>query len=110
MMICLAAFVAITFSSCGTKNTPEAVADKFLTHISNGDYDKAAEYGTAGTKQMLQMVKAFGGDDMPKQAKPENLVCEVEDNKAKCTYTVNGEEDSIDLVLVDGKWLVDQQK
>jgi len=56
------------------------------------------------------MAAAFAGEMMEEREKHENLTCEIEGDKAKCTYTVGDEIDTIDLVKQDGKWLVHQDK
>jgi hypothetical protein len=110
MIFGMAAFFGLTLSSCQSKNTPEYVADKFLTHLSNGEFEEASKYATEQTGQLLSMAAAFAGDMMEDREKHENLSCEIEGDKAKCTYTVGDEIDTIDLVKQDGNWLVHQDK
>jgi len=107
----VAAFFGLLLSSCQqSKNTPEYVADKFLTHIAKGEFEKASEYSTRETGQMLAMAAAFAGELIEEQEKHKDLTCQVEGDKAKCTYTVGDEIDTIDLVKEDGAWLVHQDK
>lgn len=110
MIIGIAAFFGLLLSSCQSKNSPEYVADKFLTHLSNGEFEEASEYATEETGQMLSMAATFAGEMMEEREKHEDLTCEIEGDKAKCTYTVGEEIDTIDLVKQDGKWLVHQEK
>jgi hypothetical protein len=106
----LIAIIAFTLSSCARKSSPDSVAEKFLTHMSKGEFEKASEYATEETRQMLSIAAAFAGDQYEESGKPENVTCEVEGDNAKCIYTIDGEQETIDLVYQDGKWLVHQQK
>ncbi len=111
MTIGIAALFGLFFSSCQqSKNSPEYVADKFHTHIAKGEFEKASEYATRETGQMLAMAAAFAGELINEQEKHKNLTCQIEGDKAKCTYTVGDEIDTIDLVKEDGAWLVHQEK
>ena len=112
----IVAIVIVAVSACGgKKNTPEAVAEKFLGHLNKKEYAEAKKLGTENTKQMLDMMESFSGMDKDKKAevkdvKIENLKCETTDDKAKCTYTAEAKEQTIDLVKQDGNWLVDMKK
>lgn len=110
MIFSIAASLGLILSSCQSKNTPEYVADKFLTHLSNGEFEEASVYATEQTGQMLSMADAFAGDMMEERGKHDDLTCEIEGDKAICTYKIGDEIDSIDLVKQDGKWLVHQDK
>lgn len=110
MIVGMAVFFALFLGSCQSKNSPEYVADKFLTHLSKGEFEDASKYTTKQTGQMLAMAAAFAGDMMEEREKHENLTCEIEGDKAKCTYTIGDEIDTIDLVKEDGAWLVHQDK
>jgi hypothetical protein len=64
---------------------------------------------------MIEMIKSFSGMSEEKEGeepkKIENLACEVDGDKAVCTYNLEGEEeDKLELVKKDGKWLVDMKK
>jgi hypothetical protein len=110
MTLCLILLTGLMASSCARRSGPEAVAAKFLTHIEKGEFEKASVYATEQTQQMLSIMAAFAGDQFEKPPKHENLTCEVEGDNATCTYYVNGEPESIDMVFQDGKWLVNLQK
>ncbi|MEI6853551.1 MAG: hypothetical protein WCL06_11935, partial [Bacteroidota bacterium] len=110
----IVAIVIVAVSACGgKKNTPEAVAEKFLGHLNKKEYAEAKKLGTENTKQMLDMMESFSGMDKKaevKDVKIENLKCETTEDKAKCTYTAEAKEETIDLVKQDGNWLVDMKK
>ncbi len=109
-ILCLVLLAGSMLISCGKRNTPEAVADKFLTHLGQGEFEEAAKYSTRQTGQMLAMLAAFTDDDFKQREKHKNLQCVVEQDRAKCTYTIGAEEETLGLVKEDGIWLVDQQK
>lgn len=100
--------VLAMFASCAKKG-PEQVAEKFLNHLSKQEFAEAKKYATESTQKMLDFLSQFPEQEV-KETKIENLKCTEEADKAKCTYTADGKEESIDLVKVDGKWLVDMQK
>lgn len=109
------AFVALVIvGACSNSaSDPKDVAEKFMNHLSAKEYDKAKELGTESTVQMIEMMKSFSGVEGATQTEPEkieNMKCETNGDKATCTFTKNGEEDKIELVKQDGKWLVDMKK
>lgn len=110
----IVAIVIVAVSACGgKKNTPEAVAEKFLNHLNKKEYAEAKKLGTENTKQMLDMMESLssmGGDKEVKEVKIENLKCETTEDKSHCTYTSDGKEEVLDLVKQDGNWLVDMKK
>jgi hypothetical protein len=110
----IVAIVIVAVSACGgKKNTPEAVAEKFLGHLNKKEYAEAKKLGTENTKQMLDMMESFAGAGAKTEAKDvkiENLKCETTEDKAKCTYTAEAKEETIELVKQDGNWLVDMKK
>jgi len=100
----------LAFNACGDKNAPEAVAEKYLQHIAKKQWEEAKKLGTESTHQMVDMLSSFGDDAEVKELTVTDMKCEVNDDAASCTFKSNGEEDKLDLVKVDGKWLVDQKK
>lgn len=104
-----AVFVAVVMMVSCAKKGPEQVAEKFLKHLNKQEYAEAKKYATESTKQMLDFLAQFPQQEV-KEVKIENMKCNEEGDKAKCTYTVDGKEESIDLVKVDGNWLVDMPK
>jgi len=104
----------IVVGACSSSSSdPKDVAEKFLNHLNAKEYDKAKALGTESTVQMIEMMKSFSGMEGVEESEPakiENLKCEIDADKATCTFTQKGEEDKIDLVKKDGKWLVDMKK
>jgi hypothetical protein len=109
----------------GGGNSPEAVAKKFITHMTNGEMDKAAKYGTEETKKFLEMAAkmadSFGdmAEEMAKEHQAQGKasfkdfrVAEQKDDMAIVEYTMkapngNISTEEVHLRNVGGKWLVD---
>jgi len=90
-------------SSSGPKNA----ASSFLDNLSKGKVDEAKKYATEATGQMLDMESAFGGIEVNPDFEFTFLRDSVVDNSAWVFFTdQDGKEDEIELVKVDGKWLV----
>lgn len=86
---------------------PEKAAKNFTENLSQGKLEKAKEYATESAGKMLDMASAFGG--LPIDADFEfNMVKDsVVDNKAWVTFVnQKGEEETLELVKIDGDWLV----
>lgn len=113
-LFAIVVLASLAFVAC-QKETPEAVAKKFLGHLQKKEYDEAKKLGTEATGKFLDMMKSLeqmGGAaaETPETAPAENLKCTVDGDTAVCTYTQNGEEQKLDLVKQDGKWLVNMSK
>ena len=110
------AIVIVAVSACGgKKNTPEAIAEKYLNHLNKKEYAEAKKLGTEATGQMIDMMESFAGADKKaevKNVKIENIKCETTEDKSSCTYTEDGKPANAPITLVkkDGNWLVDMKK
>ncbi len=115
-------FVAVvSFNSCKKSNTPEAVAEAYLTHIAKMEFDKAKELVTEeskGTIDFLAQMSGMAGDEAKKAAEQKveikDMKCEVKDDKAVCNCKVKTgdkeEAETLNLVKQNDKWLVEQKK
>lgn len=98
------------------KNTPEYVAKTFLEHFQKLEFEEAAEYGTENTRMLLTFFKSLSAmvpEDQKKQNTESDVViekCVRDGDKARCDYSANGKNQSIDLIRQEGKWLVDLKK
>lgn len=126
LKICLtASLILISTISCKTfkkddSKSPEGVAVKFLTLMSQMEFEKAKQYGTIKTGQLLDVfimaLSAAKKNDTifkaeKKEVKIRVLKCEKQGDFAVVTYTSeSGKEDRIDLVKQDNRWLVDLKK
>lgn len=115
--LALLLIVSFAMLACGGSDDPGKVAEKFLTHLNKQEYEEAKKLGTESTvltigmiESMSGMAESFGGSAESEDIELEMGDCEVDGDKAKCTYTSNGEESTINLVKKDGDWLVDMKK
>jgi len=113
LAVILLAVVAINACKSGGDN-PEAVAEKFLNHLAKKEYAEAKALGTEGTVQMISMMESMGamGGEATEEETPkfENIKVEVDGEKGVCTYTADGDEETMDMVKVEGAWKVDMKK
>ena len=115
------AIVAIAFAACGSSNTPEAVAQKYLKAQQKSDWDtyfKLRASDTELSKEDKQMLIAKGDAELKELGGIESFEIKetemAEDGQsAKVKYDIeygNGkvkENEVLKLVLVDGKkWKV----
>lgn len=121
LAICLLSFLFVipsgnvVQSEMGGK--PEKVAMKFVKLLNAGKYEAAKKYGTDDTDAMMDMLSSFSGmieseDEGQSTAEPvvTDMKCEVKGEFALCSYLQDGEPQTLDLVKVNGKWLVDMKK
>ncbi len=102
-LLILALGLLFSCSSSGPKNA----ASSFLDNLSKGKVDEAKKYATEATGQMLDMASAFGGIEVNPDFEFTFLRDSVVDNSAWVYFAdQDGKEDEIELVKVDGKWLV----
>jgi|GEM_PF-3211196 len=110
IVLCAAVLVKI-FIYDKIKNRPENVAKEFLQHMEKKEYAEAKELATAESATLIDQVGSFDlGGKKEKEAKIEDMNCEINENTASCTYHKNGEIEKIDLVKTEGKWLVEFKK
>lgn len=107
--------VAFAMFACGGGSNPEAVAEKFLVAIEDGNYDEAKKHCTESTGQIIDQLAsmtAMQGDSAKKEPKKIEIVSsEISgDTSAVVKYKADGEEKSIDLVKVEDEWKVDMKK
>ncbi len=109
--------LAISITSC-SNNSPKASADKFLTSLYHMEYDKAKEVATDDTKKLLDMMEQFSSvlPDSSK-ANAQKIKVEIKDvkeegDKAVVTYVTSESpnEQKLDMVKQNGKWLVQWSK
>ncbi len=102
-LLILALGLLFSCSSSGPKKTAEA----FLDNLAKGKVDEAKKYATEATGQMLDLASAFGGLEVNPDFEFTFLRDSVVDNNAWVYFAdQDGKEDALELVKVDGKWLV----
>ncbi|MBC8147187.1 MAG: DUF4878 domain-containing protein [Bacteroidetes bacterium] len=110
--VALVLLAVIAMNACNNSaDTPESVAESFLNHLGKKEYEEAAAYGTEATKKYINVVEHFasmpGGDaEEVEVAEITNLIAKINGDAAVVTYMADGQEEQLDLVKVDGKWLV----
>jgi hypothetical protein len=116
-LLSLTLILALGIFACKRIDSPEAVAEKFMNHLIAGEFSKAKEYGTESTKQMMQMFEALeslGGEtfseSMEAPDRVKNMQCDVQGDTAICRFEENGEMSELNMVKIDGVWLVDMKK
>lgn len=113
----LAIIFTVALTSC-SKNSPEAVADKFLTSFYHMEYDKAREVATEDAKELVNLMEQFAmqqPDSVKQNAKKIKIdIIEVKEDgdKATAKYSVSTEpgEQTLRLVKQNGQWLVSHSK
>ena len=113
--------LVFSLSACGdaaSDNSPESVALRFMNHIGKAEFNKAAELGTDGTKQMLSffamMAESMDEADLQEEiGAPGSFTVvssEVSGDIAMVVLEAEGEQNPLTLKKVDGQWLVDLDK
>lgn len=110
--------VSVLFVSCG--DNPEKVAEKFLVELNNENFEEAKKYADEKTIKIVDVIKSVSAIDKTESSKKaKKPVIEIlrheidksDKNKAKVFYTEDkGEEKTLDLVKIDGKWKVSLDK
>ena len=117
--VVVACFFMLT--ACGGGG-PESATISFLEAVYSGDFETAKKHATTDTKSMLSMLESFGAkDQFADKMKEADITFKVVDSKidgdkAVCTVKMSSSQDEKDqdmpmnLVKVDGKWLVSMDK
>ena len=85
--------VAGVFQSCQKADSPKKVAEKFLTAMSNRNYEEAGKYATKETKKLLQQLQKIDelsglSDDL----KPDKVTIVSEEIQGKSAVVYFKEE------------------
>jgi hypothetical protein len=102
------------FSSCNTAMKPELVVENFLNSMNQQDFETARKYCTEETFKLVDFLSSIA--EMAKQegaafadAEPvSNIQCNVDGDKAKCTFCCDseGKDSEVDLIKVKNEWKV----
>ncbi|MFI3297195.1 MAG: DUF4878 domain-containing protein [bacterium] len=124
-LVYLFAVVAImlSFSSCGSSNSPKGAAEEYMKLTMKGDFEKIMEISYFTDKiededrKMLAGLMASGAESKAKITSYKFVEEEIAEdgNSAVVTYQKtldDGTElsEHVDVVLIDGKWMVDGGK
>jgi len=102
---------AIAVVSCGKKQTPEQVAEKFLKHLAKAEFKEAKELATGDAEKLVSTLEAFSqmapqDKKEQKEANIKDMKCEVTGDSATCTYKQDDKDGKLFMKKVDGKWKV----
>jgi len=103
-IITVLAFTTLLFSCSGG---PESSAKNFTENIAKGKVDEAKKYATESTGKMLDFASGLGGVPIDPNYKFEMIKDSIVENRAWITFTnQKGKEETIEVVKIDGDWLV----
>ena len=108
----MASLILAVFA-CGERTDgPEEVTQKFLTHFYKREFKEAKKFVSPTNLKQIEGLEKTAKPRIDTAGVPviENLECVTQDDSAVCTCTVNGIEEKIDLIRVEGKWLIDNPK
>lgn len=115
----LLAVVTLSMSLVSCKSSsPKPVAEKFLNGIMHMNFEEAKSVSDSTTKQLLERAESYMAmipDSIKAQAKEIKVnIKEVKEEGDKATVTFNTsklkEDQTLNLVKADGKWLVKMSK
>lgn len=93
---------------------PGEVAEVFIYHVNNMEFEEAKQYGTVATSDILDLVAGFAGmaSEKPEFTGFEILFVEEAGDKATVVYRNEGADadETLSLVKVDDDWRVDINK
>jgi len=120
ILICITIFSVSCVTQARKENKPAVVATKFLKHLRMFEFDEARKLGTETTgkmidmfSMMLELSKKNGKDPSvdKKEVEIDVVKTAIDGKNAVVTYKDdNGKEQQIELVKVNGKWLVNMKK
>lgn len=104
--------VPLGFLLTGCSAGPEDTAEDFLAAIASGEISEAKELATESTGELLELAAGFGALDVDPDFEFVLVEKVVDGNRATITYTngPDGKIETVDLVKLDGKWKVHEQK
>lgn len=107
LFVIIMALTVILMGCSNLSNSPKATALKFYKTLEKQDYKTM---GTIATPETIQLVTMFGPKLqglMSSYGKVKTVEEKIDGDKAVVTAKFeNGEETSIDLAKIDGKWKV----
>ncbi|TLU88076.1 MAG: hypothetical protein FDX30_01160 [Chlorobium sp.] len=106
-LIFLLSFFLIT----GCADNPRSTAQKFSENLAEGKITEAKKFATEPTGKMLDFAASLGTLPVNQNYKFIFIRENVQDNSAQVVYkeSPDGQEQTIDMVKIDGKWKVNMQ-
>lgn len=88
-------------------NSAGEVAEKFTEAVAKGQVDEAKEYATEATGKLLDFAASMGAAKVRSNVDYTIVKDSVVDDRAWVTLEdQKGNREEVDLVKIDGKWLV----
>jgi len=98
-------------AGCSAAGSPKAAVDKFYKAVEKNDAKAIAEVATPETAQMMTLFGSMAQEQMKKAGKYKIGKETIDGDTAVVTVNYdNGDEDTVDLVKLDGKWKVTMKK
>ena len=96
--------------SCG--ESPKSTAKAFSENLAKGKISEAKNYATEGTGQLLDSFAQFGGFEPQSDVAFIIVEEKIDGDKAtvKIKETKSDKTETLNLVMVDGKWKVHMKK
>ncbi len=103
--LCLFSFFLL--AACA--DNPRSTAQKFTENLAAGKISEAKQYATEPTGKLLDFAASLGTLPVNRDFRFTFISESVKDNRAKVVYREKpeAEEQTLDMVKVDGKWKVD---
>ncbi|MBV8251703.1 MAG: DUF4878 domain-containing protein [Chitinophaga sp.] len=115
-ILLLAVIPTLLFSSCKKKATPDEVALAFMHAIQDSNFDKARDYATKESQQVIQLYSFFDARrseaEREKIKKAQITVVKTEENDAGDHASVTilnssaHQEEVLQLVKESGQWKI----
>ncbi|MFC1732337.1 hypothetical protein ACFL6I_18690 [candidate division KSB1 bacterium] len=114
LRIKLVLFVGVFFLMCFCQNkTDEAkkVAQTYLNHLNQFDFEKAKELGTTSTVMMLEQIQSLISlSETENETMSEDdltiISCDIDKDTAICKFEVDEQVQELKLVFIKKKWWV----
>lgn len=105
----LLVFAFLVLSSCG--DSPQSVAKNFTENLAKGRISEAKKYATEPTGEMIEFASKIGAMPVNPDFRFVYVERTVDGDKATVVYreSVDGPDEHISLVRIDGKWKVHMQ-
>jgi len=105
-IIAFVAVIGTTMIACGG-SSPSTVVKKFLDAGAKGDAKEMEKYATQETVALLALFGSKGEEMFKNYSQGKILSENIEGDKAVVKIVgADGDESDIDLIKVDGKWVI----
>lgn len=103
-------FIGVLFLAgcflCSCSTSPADAAKGFAENMAKGKIEEAKKHATEATGNMLDVASGMGTLSIQPDFKFEKIRDSVTENRAWVTFRDGTKEETLELVKIDGKWLV----